>query len=63
MECKASVNKGRCPCVHAGCPSHGVCCECLKNHLRNRELPACCFPPEIARTDERSFEKFIQINS
>ena len=62
MECQKAANSEGCPCTHTECSSHGVCCECLKYHLNLRQLPACCFPDEIAKTDERSFEKFVEIN-
>ena len=62
MECKKEENIKKCLCMHTECSRHGVCCECLSYHLGSRELPACCFPDEIARTDERSFEKFIEVH-
>ncbi len=27
------------------------------------ELPACCFPPEVEKTYDRSFRKFIEVYS
>ena len=64
MECKKPANLKRCNCSYPGCPRHGICCECLQYHLSARELPACCFPPEIERTYDRSFERFAQfVNS
>jgi len=51
-----------CPCTYPGCPRKGKCCECLAYHLARRELPGCCFPPEIERTYDRSFERFAQIH-
>ena len=33
----------------------GICCECVSYHLRNRELPGCCFPVAAERTYDRSF--------
>lgn len=62
MECKRGVNAKKCTCLHTECSRHGVCCECIKYHLGSNELPACCFPKEIAETDERSFEKFAEVN-
>jgi len=26
------------------------------------ELPACCFPPEVEKTFDRSIKKFIEIH-
>ena len=63
MGCQIASNKGHCTCLHTECSKHGICCECLKYHLSNRELPACCFPEDVARTDERSFSKFCELNS
>jgi hypothetical protein len=40
-----------------------MCCECLAYHLSNKELPACCFPPEVEETYDRSFAKFVEIHS
>lgn len=63
MECKKDFNKKRCNCSYPGCPRKGVYCECLRYHLSNNELPACCFPDDIEKTYDRSFENFIKINS
>jgi hypothetical protein len=63
MECKKSLNLEHCNCSYEGCPRKGLCCECLKHHLSKNELPACCFPDDIERTYDRSFEKFIEIHS
>lgn len=62
MECQKEDNLKRCPCLYTECSHYGICCECLKYHLSLNQLPACCFPDNIAKTDERSFEKFIEIN-
>ncbi len=60
MECKRPENVKDCPCTYPNCSRKGMCCECLKHHLENRELPACCFPPEVEKTYDRSIERFIQ---
>jgi hypothetical protein len=60
-DCKKEFNLKSCPCTYPSCKRKGICCECLKHHLDNRELPACCFPPEIEKTYDRSFEKFIEV--
>lgn len=49
-----------CRCTYAGCERRGDCRACLRYHLANRELPACAFPPEVERTYDRSFERFIE---
>lgn len=63
MECKVETNKKRCNCTYGGCPRHGICCECIAYHLSSKQLPACCFPADVEKTYDRSFEKFIEINS
>lgn len=60
MECKIDQNLADCPCTYPGCPRKGKCCDCLKHHLAANELPACCFPPEVEKTYDRSFERFIK---
>jgi hypothetical protein len=60
MECKnKEKNLKNCPCTYEPCSKKGICCECLSYHLKNRELPACCFPKEVERTYNRSFKTFI----
>jgi hypothetical protein len=58
MECKQTSNKQKCKCTYPGCPRKGICCECLRYHLANDELPGCCFSPEYEKTYDRSFENF-----
>jgi hypothetical protein len=53
-------NLRSCSCTYKGCPRIGNCCACLRYHLKNRELPACAFPPEVEKTGDRSFERFIE---
>lgn len=60
MECKKDRNKDACTCSHDECSRHGICCECLQYHLKNRQLPGCCFPPAVERTDARSFAAFAK---
>jgi len=42
-------------------PKKGICCECLRYHLKMRQLPGCCFPPEYEKTYDRSFEFFAKL--
>ena len=58
MECKKSSNARFCSCTYPGCEKHGICCECVHYHLGMRQLPACCFPKDVERTYDRSFERF-----
>ena len=59
---KECQNTRKCKCAYPGCPRHGKCCECLAYHLESEELPACCFPPEVEKTYDRSFNRFIEVN-
>jgi len=54
-------NMDRCACSYPGCSRKGNCCECLQYHLSNDQLPACCFPPEVEKTYDRSFRRFAQM--
>ena len=62
MAAKDCSNTSECACTYPGCPRNGKCCECLAYHLSHRELPGCCFPPEVEKTYDRSFAKFIEVN-
>lgn len=59
------VNKKRnledCGCTYTSCSKRGICCECLRSHWQNRELPGCLFPPEAEKTYNRSLEYFIKV--
>lgn len=56
-------NLERCNCTYEPCSRKGYCCDCLQYHLRSRQLPACCFPADVERTFDRSFEKFAALVS
>ena len=60
MECLKETNLKHCNCTYKGCPRKGICCLCLKYHLAKRALPACCFPKDVEKTFDRSFEKFVE---
>lgn len=60
MECEKQENKKFCNCTYP-CERKGKCCECLRYHLQRRELPACCFPKDVEKTYNRSFEKFAEL--
>jgi hypothetical protein len=60
MECNKENNKKNCPCTYTSCPRRGLCCECIKHHVNNDELPACAFSKEAEATFDRSFSKFIE---
>ncbi|MDO9547981.1 MAG: DUF6485 family protein [Candidatus Marinimicrobia bacterium] len=61
MECNKHRNLNNCNCSYSPCSRKGVCCDCLQYHLRMRELPACCFPKDVEKTYDRSFERFTQL--
>ena len=61
MECNIEKNKSGCNGAYEPCSRKGRCCECISYHLRMEELPACCFPPEVERTYDRSFARFAAI--
>ncbi|MCD6461088.1 hypothetical protein J7L67_10535 [bacterium] len=63
MQCRQQKNKNMCNCSYEPCSRKGICCECLQYHLKQRQLPACCFPNDVETTFDRSFEKFIQVYS
>jgi len=60
MECKQEQNKENCTCTY-NCSRRGICCECVKHHLKKRELPGCFFSPEAEATYDRSFEHFVRL--
>ena len=61
MECNIEANKAACNCTYEPCPRKGKCCECIAYHLKYDELPACVFPPEVEKTYDRSFNRFVQV--
>ena len=62
MECpNSATNLSSCTCSYPGCSRKGKCCDCLRYHLRNNELPACAFPADVEKTYDRSFRRFAQI--
>ena len=63
MECDIEQNTQGCPCTYPGCSRKGKCCKCIRHHLASDQLPACCFPPDVEATYDRSFRKFVEINS
>jgi hypothetical protein len=60
MECKKEVNKNYCNCSYS-CSKKGICCQCIKYHRENRELPACFFPDNEEKKYDRSFENFVKL--
>ncbi len=58
MECKKERNLSFCACTYDSCSRKGLCCDCLRYHLKSRQLPGCCFSADAERTYDRSFEHF-----
>jgi len=57
MECQQEQNLAQCNCTYEPCDKKGICCECLTYHLK----PGCCFPAEVEKTWDRSFETFAKL--
>jgi len=53
-------NIANCNCTYAGCPRHGICCECLAYHRSNGELPACYFDKKAEKSYDRSIENYLR---
>ncbi len=60
MECKKDRNLEFCGCTYMSCGKRGMCCDCLQSHLKNKELPGCCFPAEAEKSYDRSFANFAK---
>ncbi len=54
MECKREDNLKSCKCTYPGCPRKGHCCECVRYHIDNDELPGCFFSSKKEKTYNRS---------
>ncbi len=61
MKCKKEINLENCNCSYEPCSRKGICCDCLRYHLKNRQLPGCCFPDDIEKTYDRSFANFARL--
>lgn len=59
MECKKNKNLEICNCTYP-CSRKGICCECIKHHRKNNELPACYFSAEKEKTYDRSIENYLR---
>ena len=64
MDCpNLEKNLSFCNCTYEPCSRKGSCCECIRYHLKSKELPACVFTSDAERTYDRSFRRFIKSNS
>ena len=59
MECSLEKNRDDCSCTYTSCSRKGKCCECISYHMKHEELPACAFSPEVEKTYDRSFGRFV----
>jgi hypothetical protein len=62
MECKKEKNLNDCPCTATNRERKGICCECIKYHRKNNELPACYFSKKTEKSFDRSIKRFIEDN-
>ena len=60
MDCKKTANAASCPCTYNPCSRKGLCCECVKYHRENDELPGCYFDAKAEKTYDRSVDFFIR---
>lgn len=61
MECKKEKNLESCQCTYYSCARKGLCCDCIRYHLKSRQLPGCCFSADAEQTYDRSFEHFARL--
>lgn len=60
MECKRDENKIGCTCTATTCSNRGICCDCVRYHRENGEIPGCFFTAASERTWDRSIENFVR---
>jgi hypothetical protein len=61
MDCNKNKNLEHCSCSYEPCNRKGCCCNCIKYHLKMRQLPGCCFNTVQEKTFDRSFEHFSRL--
>ena len=61
MECKREDNLAECSCTYVSCTRRGLCCECVRHHRENGELPGCLFSAAGERSYDRSIENFVRL--
>ncbi len=60
-ECpNVEVNLKACNCTYEPCSRKGRCCECIRYHLKMRDLPACAFSNEAEKSYDRSLDNFCR---
>ena len=53
-------NLNECSCSYETCNKKGVCCECVKYHRENGEIPGCFFTQDKEITYDRSIKNFLK---
>jgi len=48
-----------CNCTYS-CPKHAKCCECVAQHSKAGEFPACFFSAEAEKTYDRSLKALLR---
>jgi len=51
-----------CNCTYESCSRKGLCCECIKYHRDNNELPGCYFNKYYEKTFDRSINNFLKMH-
>lgn len=60
MDCKKIENKIDCTCTATTCSNRGVCCDCIRYHKEQNEVPGCLFPHAAERSYDRSIANFVR---
>ena len=60
MECNKTENAKNCNCTST-CARKGICCQCIANHRKKGQLPACYFPEDVECGYDRSVGNFIAV--
>ena len=61
MQCpNIEKNLQDCGCTYTSCKRRGNCCQCVRHHRAQGEIPGCFFTPEVERTYDRSIANFIK---
>ena len=63
MGCKKDEIRKYCTCTY-DCNKKGICCECIKSHLKDNELPGCVFAKIDKKAEasyDRSFKHFAKL--
>ena len=61
MECNKQDNLAECTCSVIKCKNRGICCQCVKHHRENGQIPGCFFPKSAELKHNRSIEYFVEV--